>query len=130
MKNKTAYWLELCDDDMLTAKALLESKRLLHMGFFCHLMAEKALKAIIAETTDDIPPRTHDLEKLAILGGIAADLSEDQLALLDDLGPLHIEARYPRHKAKIAATLTVKGCEQLLSKTEEFVCWIKQKLSK
>ena len=42
------YWLNLCDEDLLTAKWLLDGQRLLHMAFFCHQIAEKALKAVIA----------------------------------------------------------------------------------
>ena len=130
MNAKTEYWLELCDDDLLTAKALFQSKRHLHMGFFCHLIAEKALKAVIAHKTDEVPPRIHDLDRLAVLGGISESLSEEQLALLDKLTPLQIEARYPEHKERIAATLSTLYCEQLLNETEEFLCWIKQQLEK
>ena len=130
MNAKTEYWLELCEDDLLTAKALFQSKRYLHMGFFCHLIAEKALKAVIAHKTDEIPPRLHDLDRLAVLGGISESLSEEQLALLNKLTPLQIEARYPEYKERIMRTLTPTVCEQLLKQTEEFLCWIKQQLEK
>ena len=130
MSVKTEYWLELCDDDLLTAKALFQSKRYLHMGFFCHLIAEKALKAVIANQTDEMPPRLHDLDRLAVLGGISENLSEEQLALLNKLTPLQIEARYPEYKERIMRTLTSTVCEQLLEQTEEFLCWIKQQLEK
>ena len=33
MSNKVAYWLDLCDDDLITAKWLLEGGRLLHCGY-------------------------------------------------------------------------------------------------
>lgn len=35
MLDKVDYWLELADEDVITAKALLKSKRFLPMGFFC-----------------------------------------------------------------------------------------------
>jgi len=130
MSSKTDYWLELCDDDLITAKALLDSKRLLHTGFFCHAVAEKALKAIIADITNEVPPKIHDLGKLAIRGGIDGDLSDEQNTLLDDLGPMQIEARYPDYKAKIAQTLTYAKVKQMLTETEAFLCWIKQRLGK
>lgn len=128
MNSKTKYWLELCDDDLITAKALLNSGRLLHMGFFCHLIAEKSLKAVVTNLTDETPPRTHDLNKLAFRGNIIDELSDAQLSLLDRLTPLQIEARYPEYKEKIRATLTKKYCEELLAETEGFLCWIKKKL--
>jgi HEPN domain-containing protein len=130
MSAKTEYWLELCDDDLLTAKALFESKRYLHMGFFCHMIAEKALKAVVAHKTNELPPRIHDLDKLAVLGGISESLSEEQLALLDKLGPLQIETRYPEYKEGVVATLSPPHYEKLLNETEEFLCWIKQQLEK
>lgn len=130
MKDKTLYWLELCDDDLITAKALLNSLRFLHMGFFCNMIVEKALKAVITENTDEIPPKIHDLEKLAKLGDIFDKLSEEQLELIDKVMPLQIEARYPEYKDKIVKTLSEEYCEKLLNETEEFLCWIKQRLEK
>jgi HEPN domain-containing protein len=130
MSSKVDYWLELCDEDLITAKILLQSKRLLHMGFYCHMIAEKALKAIVADKTSKLPPRIHDLEKLAIHGGIIDDLSERQIKLLEDLTPLQIEARYPEYKAQISATLTLKKCNCFLTETEEFLEWIKKRLGK
>jgi len=130
MSAKIEYWLELCDDDLLTAKALFQSERYLHMGFFCHLIAEKALKAVIVYKTDEIPPRLHDLGRLAVLGGISESLSDEQLTLLNKLTPLQIEARYPEYKGRMLNALTPAVCEQLLKQTEEFLCWIKQQLEK
>jgi HEPN domain-containing protein len=130
LSEKTEYWLELCDDDLVTAKALLQSKRYLHMGFFCHMIAEKALKAVVAHKTGELPPRTHDFERLTVLGGIQDGLSKEQWALLDKLAPLQIEARYPEYKKNVAAKLSSQNCKQLLNETEEFLCWIKQQLEK
>ncbi|MDR2295460.1 MAG: HEPN domain-containing protein [Clostridiales Family XIII bacterium] len=130
MKNKVDYWLDLCEDDPLTAKALLNAGRLLHMGLFCHMTAEKALKAVVTNAVDEIPPRTHDLQKLAVRGGVFDAFTVGQLALIDRLAPLQIEARYPEYKERIAKTLTVDYCKALLRETEEFLCWIKQRLGK
>ncbi|MCL2056344.1 MAG: HEPN domain-containing protein [Oscillospiraceae bacterium] len=130
MPDKTKYWLELCDDDLLTAEVLLEKQRLLHMGFFCHLVAEKALKAVIASQIDANPPHIHNLTTLASRSGVSPYLSENQLSLLEQLNPLQIEARYPEYKGSIAATLTYDRCRKIYSETEGFLCWIKQRLGK
>ncbi|MDR2166478.1 MAG: HEPN domain-containing protein [Clostridiales bacterium] len=127
MDNKVDYWLELCDEDLITAKGLFDLKRFLHMGFFCHLIAEKALKAAIAHE-GGFPPKIHDLKKLSKLSSVAADLSEEQLDLLEQLNPLNIEARYPKYKMEIAETLSLSKCKEILSKTEAFLCWIKERL--
>ena len=130
MTDKIKYWLSLCDDDLLTAKALLKSDRLLHMGFFCHQIIEKALKAVVTYKTDELPPKTHDLPKLANLGGIWDKLSAEQKDLIKKVIPLQIEARYPEYKEKIASALTTEYCSKLLNETEGFLCWIKQLLEK
>ena len=124
------YWMELADDDLVVAKSLLKEKHLLHCGFFCHLVIEKALKAVITKNMHEQPDRIHDLQKLAKQGGLLDELSSQQLKLLDDLMPLHIEARYPEYKERIAQTLTYEICERILSETDDLLCWIKKKLEK
>ena len=130
MLDKVKYWLELCDDDLLTAEALLEKNRFLHMGFFCHLIAEKAIKSVIASRADEPPPKNHNLVTLAKQSKIYDDLSEGQLNLLEQLNPLQIETRYPEHKDKLAAKLSPEMCQKLYNETEAFLCWIKQLLGK
>ncbi|MCL2717988.1 MAG: HEPN domain-containing protein [Lachnospiraceae bacterium] len=130
MLDKVDYWLDLCNEDIITAKWLLKGKRLLHTAYFCHQITEKALKAVVASITEEIPPKTHDLIKLAKRGNIASDLSEIQQLFLNNIAQYQIEARYPESKEKIAQTLTDKKCQQYLKETEEFLCWIKRKLGK
>ena len=84
MFDKVDYWLELCDDDLKTANILLDNKQFLWMGFICHLVAEKAIKAVIASNTSEIPPKIHKLDKLAEIGGVYNTLNEAQKDLLLD----------------------------------------------
>jgi HEPN domain-containing protein len=130
MQDKVEYWLDLADDDMPVAKLLIEGKKYLHAGFFCHLIVEKALKAVVANVTTEVPPKTHDLRKLATIGGIFDSLSKEQLLLLMKLSPLHIDARYPEYKEKIAQSLSKEYCDKLFEEIEGFLCWIKQRLGK
>jgi len=130
MLDKVEYWLELCEDDLKAAKAMLKSKNFLWTGFICHIIAEKALKAAIANITNEVPPKTHDLPKLAGKTEIYGDMSQDYKDLLNKLMPLQIEARYPEYKEKITALLTDGYCGKLLEETEGFLCWIKEKLGK
>jgi len=130
MSERVEYWLKLCDEDLLTAKAMFQTGRYLPMGFYCHMIAEKALKAVVARKTGKLPPRIHDLDELAVLGGVDENLSEEQLVLLKKLGPLQIETRYPDGDEMQIPELTPTYSEQLLKETEEFLCWIKQLLEK
>ena len=130
MLNKVEYWLGLADDDIETAKWLLKGHRLLHAVYFCHLIAEKALKAVVADNTSKVPPKTHNLSRLAELANIHDKLEEAQHDLLERLTPFQIEGRYPEDKESLGKNLTINYCKQLLSETEDFLCWIKQELEK
>ena len=130
MLDKVEYWLELCEDDVKAASAMLKSKNYLWTGFICHLIAEKALKAAIANITNEIPPKTHDLPRLAGKTNLRDDISEEHMLLLKKLMPLQIEARYPEYKEKISALLTEVYCAKLVNDTEDFLCWIKAKLGR
>jgi HEPN domain-containing protein len=130
MKDQVDYWLSITESDIRAVHLLFNGKEYLNAGFFCHLIAEKALKANYNAFTGEIPPKTHDLEKLAKLGGIIDILNEKQLKLLERLQPLNIDGRYPSEKIKVAATLNREICKNIISETEEFLCWIKKKLGK
>lgn len=130
MLDKVEYWLEMADEDVSVAELLLNGNKHLQAGFFCHLTTEKALKAIIASITNESPPKTHDLIKLAEQSGIFHNLMESQLNLLEELNPLNIEARYPDYKASIASVLTAEKTTNILEETRGFLCWTKQRLGK
>lgn len=55
------YWLDLAKYDLETAKAMNDTKRYLYVGFMCHQVIEKALKAYYARRFEDAPPYTHNL---------------------------------------------------------------------
>ena len=103
--HRQEYWFESADYDLQTAKAMLETKRYLYVGFMCHQTIEKALKGIfVSKYPDKELPYIHRLLKLSTLSGIREDLSEEQLSLLDILGPLNIEARYPLNRSMLLAS--------------------------
>jgi len=106
VRDMVQYWLNLCDDNLVSAKWLLKGKRYLDTVFFCHQIAEKALKAAIERVAGETPPKTHDLIKLATRSDVYEELSDEQVAFLEEVGPFQIEARCPDDKGKIANTLT------------------------
>ncbi|MDR1892476.1 MAG: HEPN domain-containing protein [Oscillospiraceae bacterium] len=130
MNDKTAYWLGLSDYDIETAKAMQKTGRYLYVGFMCHQVIEKALKAVIAKSCaeGEIPPKIHHLLKLADRAGLFEKMSQEQQAFIKELNPLNIEARYPEYKEKIAAELSAEICDTLIAGTEELLCWIKAQL--
>ena len=130
MDDKVKYWLDLSDEDITVAKVLFEGGKFLYSGFMCHLAVEKSLKAVIAKDCVDgeIPPKWHDLTKLAIHAKIFEIMSEEQQDFMEDLNPLNIEARYPDYKSKIASTISEEYCMKLIERTKEMICWIKKQL--
>ena len=130
MQCKVGYWLGLCDEDVSVANILLDNKKYLQAGFFCHMIVEKALKAVVASVTNEIPPKIHKLRKLADMGQLTCELSQSQIDFFIELDPLNIEARYPEYKANISEYLNYDYTKNLLKEAEEFLCWIKQRLKK
>ena len=125
---KSVYWFESAEYDLQTARAMLETRRLLYVGFMCHQTIEKALKGVfVARKPEEELPYIHKLMRLANQAEIASEMSEEQLALLDKLSPLNIEARYPMHKAKLMESLTVERCKEMIQETEALFEWLKKK---
>jgi len=130
MNENAKYWLDIADYDIKTAKAMLDSGRYLYVGFMCHQVIEKALKAIIARdcAVGEIPPKIHHLLKLADRAGLFEMMSPEQQSFIKEINPLNIEARYPEYKEQTTAGLTNDICADILAGTEELLCWITEQL--
>lgn len=125
---KREYWFESAEYDLQTAKAMLETKRYLYVGFMCHQTIEKALKGVfVSRHPDEDLPYIHKLIRLSNLCDLTEELNEEQLSLLDTLNPLNIEARYPLHKSLLFQSLTQERCEQMIRETEALLLWLKTK---
>lgn len=61
MRKDTANWIALADYDIETARYMFITERYLYVIFLCHLALEKLLKAHVAEVTQTVPIKTHDL---------------------------------------------------------------------
>lgn len=128
MKDKVTYWIEMSDYDFDTAKAMLETKRYLYVGFMCHQVIEKILKAYWSNVSDEPPLKIHSLSRLAERTGLDKVMSESQLDFIDELEPLNIEARYPSYKERLMKSLSADRCVELLKKTDELRVWIRNRL--
>ena len=69
------------------------------MVFISHLILEKALKAYWVFVFEEVPPKIHDLLKLALKTNIK--LNESQLRFLDAMNKFNLETRYPEHKSEM-----------------------------
>ncbi len=92
-----AYWRSSALEDWDVGRALVRQKRTRHGLFFVHLALEKALKALVCRSTNDLAPCLHNLVRLAELTDL--DLSADQVDLLAEMNAFNIEGRYPESLA-------------------------------
>lgn len=84
-------WWAYAERDMDTAKVLVGAERWDAVSFFAQQAVEKGLKALIVQASGDLPPRVHDLVRLAELTGVPEDLWPE----LDDLSRAYVLTRYP-----------------------------------
>jgi HEPN domain-containing protein len=125
--DRSQYWIDLAEYDLETAKAMLATGRRLYVGFLCHQIIEKTLKAVIAKD-GTVPPKAHNLARLAESSQLDSLMSQEQNDFIDALLPLNIEARYPGDKDKLLEVLTENYCREVIAKTEDLMIWIKSRL--
>ena len=113
---------------MDTSEGLFKIQRWLYVGFMCHQVIEKTLKAYWCKTQTDEPPYIHNLQQLAIRSNLYEQMTTEQQKLMAVLMPMNIEAHYPEYKAQLAKCLTKDFCRQLIDDTKELQLWIKSKL--
>ncbi|MFA7577104.1 MAG: HEPN domain-containing protein [Candidatus Muiribacteriota bacterium] len=124
--DKAKYWLELAYYDLETAEHMLKAKRYLYVGFLCHLVAEKSIKAYYWHIKKEQPPFSHNLLRLSELSTLDKVINPDFFDLFDILMPLNIQARYPDDKELLLKSLTNKIAENIISETKEFFLCVKK----
>lgn len=113
------YWRNSAQEDLDVAANLVASGKIRHGLFFLHLTLEKILKATICKHTKDIPPRTHNLVRLAEISGIEFD--NKQIDFFIEMNPMNIEGRYPGTWAELPSQ---EEAEQYLRKTKKVYEWL------
>lgn len=93
MRKDTANWIALADYDIETARHMLTTERYLYVIFLCHLALEKLLKAHVAEFTQSVPIKTHDL--IYLVKKCELELPEKYLDFIGKINTASIPTRYP-----------------------------------
>ena len=122
MNEAVRSWIERSQYDFDTAKAMLASGRYLYVVFCCQQAVEKALKAVITSRTGELPPRIHNLLRLAETAKL--DLSTARLQFLGELSAYYIQSRYPEEMSSLASTITRETAQQTLKTTGETTQWL------
>ncbi len=71
------------------------------------------------------PPRTHDLLKIALQGGLT--LSESDRDFLDEVTTFNIKTRYPDYKSRFHKKATAEFTQGYIHRIREFRNWIIEK---
>lgn len=125
VQKQVEYWLTTAESDWDVARTILKAGRHLHHClFFCHLVVEKHLKALIVKNTTGFPPKTHALLFLAEKAGV--ELSKEDATFLATLNEFSLESRYPDFKFRAYKAATPARTRKLFDKTEEFAQWIRK----
>ena len=113
------YWKNSSHEDLDAAWSLLEKKHLRHCLFFAHLALEKAIKAHVTQKTRQVPPRIHNLIRLAEMAEIVLDGT--QTDFIREFGVYQLEGRYPDSE-QIALNESFVRSE--LDKVKELFEWL------
>jgi HEPN domain-containing protein len=122
MDDLSQQWVERAQYDLDTADAMFKAGRYLYVLFCCQQAVEKALKAVIVKRTGELPPRIHNLLRLAETAGIGS--SEKQIDLLTKLSGYYIKSRYPEEIRAAGAAITQELAREVLGRTEQTVKWV------
>jgi len=123
VEKQVAYWRKGAFEDIEAAEVLLANGKIRHGLFFAHMALEKLLKAHITRATADVPPRTHNLVRLASLS--AVEMPPARRAFLDRFDIYQLEGRYPELQK---VRLDQEGARRLLSDVKELLEWLTKQL--
>ena len=124
MRKDTKNWLALADYDLETARHMLTTGRYLYVVFLCHLALEKILKAHVAEFTQEVLIKTHDL--IYLVKKCELELSENHLDFIGKINTASIPTRYPDDLQRSLKEYPKSVVKNYLDQTEELVKWLKQ----
>ena len=119
------FWLDSAAHDLEAAESLFNASKFDWSLFLGHLVLEKALKAVyVRDNANEIPPRTHNLVKLAEATKLKID--EETKLFLDEITYFNLEVRYPDYKSEFFKKCSSSFCEEKLVRIKDFLQWIKK----
>jgi HEPN domain-containing protein len=126
MDEKIQKWLRFADSDLDSAVVLHRARQYPQTVFHLQQAIEKTLKALILKRSGAVPPRIHSLPKL--VGHLGLQVPREQMLVLQDLTRYYAGSRYPEGLGESPLEVEAQEVERLLSFTQEFIAWLKQKL--
>lgn len=123
VQKQIAYWSNGSEEDLDAARDLLRQKHYRHSMFFAHLAIEKILKAHVVKKTKRMPPKIHNLARLAEIAELKLDEARTRILLEFDV--YQLAGRYPD---SAQAKIDVKTATREFSTAEGMVEWLRNQL--
>ena len=123
VRKDTTNWIALADYDIETARHMLKTGRYLYVVFLCHLSLEKILKAHVAEVTQSVPIKTHDL--IYLVKASKLELPESYLDFVGKINTASIPTRYPDDLQRSLKEYPKSVAQDYLNQTREIIKWLK-----
>ena len=119
------FWLDKSNEDLISAKVMLDSARYSWCAFICQQALEKCLKAGYVKKKNQIPPYIHKLERLCEV----LELSPP-VVILDSIIKIdkyYIVSRYPTYRKEVEIS-DKKIAEEVYKHTKEIYKWLIKQL--
>ena len=120
-------WLERVFYDLETAKAMLQTGRLIYAVFMCQQSLEKCFKALLTFQDKEILP-IHNLRRLAEMASIISELDEPALIRVDFLSGYYINARYKEDLRQLSKGISEQIAGDFIQFSEGLISQICQKM--
>jgi HEPN domain-containing protein len=128
IQEKTSkMWLDRVTYDIDTAKAMLQTGRLIYAIFMCQQSLEKCFKAVLAYKDREIIP-IHNLRRLAERADVIHEMDEPMLVKLDFLSSYYINARYKEDLQQLSKGITEPVARDFVQFSEGVIAWLCQKI--
>ena len=126
-KEQIEYWIDTADHDLETAQTLYETGHYDWCLFIGHLVLEKALKAHWVNDNEEVPPKIHDLVRLA--NGLEVSVDDREKILYDTVNAFNYDIEYPELKVDLDKKYTKELANRYLPKIKEKYNHLKTKLN-
>ena len=80
------------------------------------------LKALVVKMSNDFPPKSHNLLRLAEIANIT--LEDNNVEFLEELNQFQLSTRYPDEKFTIYTLATKEFTEDKLNRVKELHKWL------
>lgn len=119
MRKETENWWKQADKDLESAKRIMELGEHQVSAFLSQQAVEKALKALLIETTGNFP-RIHDIVELSRRVKAPSKIIE----LCAVINPAYTSTRYP----DVASEFDKGEVEEIVKSAKEILEWTKKEL--